>query len=196
MHDQEVEVKLAVGDLATIEQKLGELGAHLKAERVYERNVRYENAARTLTKEGKVVRLRQDKRARLTWKEPSDERDEAVNIRTELEVTISDFDAMDAILQKLGYAPSWIYEKYRTTYELDGCEITLDEMPYGHFVEIEGERDQLAAVQAKIGLADAKNIPQSYSALFEGLKEKLKLSFNDLTFDNFREVTLPAEWWK
>jgi hypothetical protein len=24
----------------------------------------------------------------------------------------------------------------------------------------------------------------------------LKLSFNDLTFDNFREVTLPAEWWK
>lgn len=196
MHAQEVEIKLAVDDLTAIENKLVELGAKLKTERVYERNVRYENADKTLTDAGKVVRLRQDKRTRLTWKEPSGSEDKTVNIRTELEVTVSDFEAMDLILQKLGYFPHWTYEKYRTTYEMNDCEITLDEMPYGNFVEIEGEREKIADLQQILALSEQKNIPQSYSELFRVLKEKQKLSFADLTFDNFRGVTLPATWWK
>ncbi len=196
MHAQEVEIKLAVDDLTTIEKHLVELGAKLKTERVYERNVRYENADKTLTDAGKVIRLRQDKRTRLTWKEPSGSEDKTVNIRTELEVTVSDFETMDLILQKLGYFPHWTYEKYRTTYELNECEITLDEMPYGNFVEIEGEREKIVDLQQILALSEQKNIPQSYSELFRGLKEKQKLSFDDLTFDNFRGVTLPATWWK
>ena len=31
-----------------------------------------------------------------------------------------------------------LYEKYRTTYSLGDVLVTLDEMPYGHFSEIEG----------------------------------------------------------
>jgi adenylate cyclase, class 2 len=197
MHDQEVEIKLAVDDLAAVEQKLKSVGATLKAERVLERNVRYENAEKTLTEQHKVVRMRQDTRARLTWKEPNaGTQDESANVRTELEVTVSDYDVMDVILQKLGYAPHWRYEKYRTTYTLNDCEVTLDELPFGSFVEIEGERDQLATIQQMLNLADHKNIPQSYSELMRLLKEKIDLSFDDLTFENFRGVSVPAAWWK
>ena len=35
--------------------------------------------------------------------------------------------------KSLGYVISMIYEKYRTTYELDGVLVTLDEMPCGDF---------------------------------------------------------------
>lgn len=47
---------------------------------------------------------------------------------------------MTNLLQELGYVVSEVYEKYRTTYKLNVLQITLDEMPYGMFVEIEGRR--------------------------------------------------------
>ena len=187
----ETEVKVYVTDLASIEQRLQALGAHLTAPRVYERNVRYENAANSLTKNDKVLRLRMDSRARLTYKEPIKATDDGISSRTELEVTVSDFETMDALLKKLGFYAAWTYDKYRTTYELDGCEIVLDELGFGLFVEIEGDAESIEAMLAKLDLTAAKRIPASYSVLFFRVKRQLGLNFDDLTFENFKGVTIP-----
>ncbi len=191
MANTETEVKIRVSDLQPIEAALKTAGATLKAERVYERNVRYENAENTLTNTGRVVRLRQDTRVRLTYKEPSSQSTANVTTRTELEVTVSDYDTMDLILQKLGYHSAWLYEKYRTTYELGDAEIVLDEMPYGSFIEVEGDAESIEKVLQAIHLGDAKRLIGSYSDWFFRIKTALGLSFNDLTFDNFREVSVP-----
>ena len=188
----ETEVKIKVDDLAAVERKLHDLDAERKAERVYERNVRYEDAGNTLTPTARVLRLRQDTRVRLTYKEPHDLANEKVGARTELEVTISDFDTMDLLLQKLGYHAAWIYEKYRTTYKRHGCEVVLDELPFGPFVEVEGEADAIERVLAELGLQDAPRSTESYSDLFFRVKDRLGLAFRDLTFENFRNVSVPA----
>ena len=65
----ETEIKLYVPDLKQVEQRLEKAGATLKAARVFERNVRYDDAEHTLTPQGKVIRLRQDTRVRLTYKD-------------------------------------------------------------------------------------------------------------------------------
>ena len=187
----ETEVKVYVTDLVPIEQRLQALGAHLTAPRVYERNVRYENAANSLTKNDKVLRLRMDSRARLTYKEPIKATDDGISSRTELEVTVSDFETMDALLKKLGFYAAWTYDKYRTTYEMDGCEIVLDELGFGLFVEIEGDAESIEAMLAKLDLNTAKRIPASYSVLFFRVKRQLGLNFDDLTFENFKGVTIP-----
>src|SRR5689334_8199769 len=98
---------------------------------------------------------------------------------------------MNAILEKLGYHTAMVYEKYRTTYELDGVEIVLDEMPYGNFVEIEGERAAIEWLIERLELQKAPRIPASYTALFARVKLALKLDAQDLTFDNFRGVSVP-----
>jgi adenylate cyclase class 2 len=173
-----------------VQVRLERLGAKLIAPRVYERNVRYENTEKTLTPAGIVVRLRQDTRARLTYKEDAVVQDGIVS-RTELEVEVSDFAAMQTILAKLGYHPHMVYEKYRTTYELDGAEIVLDEMPYGNFVEIEGDAPVIDTLVKRLGLEDAVRCDGSYATLFERVKAHLGLTFNDLTFDNFKGVDVP-----
>ena len=66
---QEVEVKLYTPDLALVRVALEKAGAVLTKPRVFERNLRYENAAGTLTAQGVVLRLRQDDKAKLTYKE-------------------------------------------------------------------------------------------------------------------------------
>jgi adenylate cyclase class 2 len=189
-NNTETEVKLYVPHLEWVQVQLERSGAKLTAPRVYERNVRYENAAKSLTANGIVVRLRQDTRARLTYKEGGSAQDGIVS-RTELEVEVSDFDTMQTILDKLGYHPHLVYEKYRTTYELDGAEIVLDEMPYGNFVEIEGESAQIEKVVQRLGLGNTPRMAGSYTALFERVKSRLGLTFDHLTFKNFKGISVP-----
>ena len=158
---------------------------------VYERNVRYEDAENNLTHSHRVLRLRQDTRTRLTYKEPVKQAFEGVQARVELEVTVSDFEMMDTILGKLGFMSAWTYEKYRTTYTLFGAEVTLDEMPYGNFTEVEGPRDAIERVLAVLFTGEFTRIQASYSDIFFRVKQRMHLTMNDLTFDNFKGITVP-----
>jgi len=192
----ETEVKIAVTDLDAIRQRLEAAGAALRAPRVFERNVRYEDAAGTLTPNDIVLRLRQDATARLTYKAPPDaDTALAENVRTrfEAEVTVSDFDTMDIILRRLGFVPYVVYEKYRTTYRLGAAEVVLDEMPFGPFIEVEGTASAIDQALDALGLADAPRILDSYLVLFERVKAALALDAHDLTFDNFAGVDVPPE---
>lgn len=192
----ETEVKIWVADLAEIERRLKSAGAVLHAARVYERNVRYEDADDSLTPDDRVLRLRQDTRVRLTYKEPGLSGTAGVISRTELEITVDNFETADLLLQKLGYHPAWVYEKYRTTYQLGDCEVVLDELPFGNFIEVEGEPAAIEQTLAAIGLAQAQRITASYSELFFLGKTMLGLDFRDLTFENFRGVRVPDEFFK
>lgn len=191
-HDyQEVEVKLYTPDLDDIARRIQNIGGICHKPRLYERNVRYENANRTLAAKGIVVRLRQDDRIRLTYKEP-DTADQGILSRYEVEVDVSDFDAMQTILGKLGYHPYMIYEKYRTTYRLGDAEIVLDQMPYGNFTEIEADAETIENIIQQLGLETCPRIPYSYARLFDFVRHHLQLEFTDLTFANFAGLDVPA----
>jgi adenylate cyclase class 2 len=192
-HLIETEVKLYTPDPGALVSRIIAAGAVLESERIYERNIRYENAAETLTASGIVVRLRQDTRVRLTYKEPHNGGPDGVTTRFEAEVTVDDFDTMDVILQKLGYFPHVIYEKYRTTYRLGEVEITLDEMPYGNFIEIEGPALAIESTLAALDLSGEPRILEGYMVLFDWVKAALGLDVHDLTFENFKGVSVPPE---
>jgi adenylate cyclase, class 2 len=187
----ETEVKIYVNNLEAVAGRLQAAGAILLTPRVFERNIRYENADESLTARGIIVRLRQDHRNRLTYKEPSKAHEDGLTTRFEAEVEIDDFDTMALILERLGYHPHTTYEKYRTTYTLDGAEIVLDELPYGDFVEIEGQPDNIHRVIDKLGLIMAQRYRDNYLALFDNVRHNLGLPFQHLTFDNFRGINVP-----
>ena len=184
---QEIEVKLLTPDLALVRKALEKAGATLKTPRVFERNLRYENAAGTLTDEGIVLRLRQDDKAKLTFKSGEGSVD-GVFRRFEAEVVVSDFETMEVILQRLGYVVALVYEKYRTTYTLGDAEIVLDELPYGNFTEIEADEATIVRVVAELGLGGYRRMSGSYTGIFAELKVKLDLEMRDLSFAEFAGV--------
>jgi len=190
----ETEIKLHVPDLQAAEMRLIAAGAALKAPRVFERNLRYDRADGSLSVSAVVLRLRQDTRVRLTYKEDLPETEKTnsgVSSRFEAEVEISDFEAMDTILRKLGYTPYMVYEKYRTTYTLYGAEVTLDELPVGRFVEVEGDESAIDQVIVAAGLGDALRMPSSYTTIFKRVQQRLGLRFTNITFANFEGVSVP-----
>ena len=184
---QEVEVKLYTPDLDAVKQALQAAGATLVKPRVFEWNLRYDSAAGSLTAAGIVLRLRQDEAVKLTYKaDASIER--GIVSRFEAEVEVADFKTMDVILRRLGYEVALIYEKYRTTYTLEGAEIVLDELPFGNFTEIEGDAATIERVVAMLALGGERRMTGSYADIFVDVKARLGLDVRDCTFDAFAGV--------
>jgi len=193
MNNQELEVKFYIADLGGIERRLQALGAHFVTPRQHEINLRFDTPDGELAAGYRVVRLRQDDAARLTFKGPS-QYDDGVRRRQEIEFVVSDFAAAHAFLEALGYIVSMMYEKYRTTYELAGVHITLDEMPYGTFIEIEGpDTASIRSVHERLGLDWERRVPDSYTVLFERLRLALGLPFKDLSFANFAGLNISMD---
>jgi adenylate cyclase class 2 len=192
--NEELEVKFFLDNLAGVEARVRALGANRISMRTYEINLRFDTPDGQLSSSQKVLRLRQDSSARLTFKGPSQNRQD-VTARQEIEFVVGDFGAARKLLEALGYAVSVIYEKHRTTYDLEGVKITLDEMPYGNFCEVEGPDPQtIQAVALRLGLDWSTRVMDSYLAMFHCLKDQQGLAFRDLTFKNFEHLHItPAD---
>jgi adenylate cyclase, class 2 len=107
---------------------------------------------------------------------------------------VSDFRAAQAFIEALGYQVNMIYEKRRATYDLGELHISLDEMPYGDFVEIEGpDPESIQAVSQGLGLRWELSVAESYSMLFDRVKIGRGLAFRDLSFENFRELPVSPQ---
>ena len=134
---KELEVKFLLSNLGRLENRLKGIGASCVQHRTYESNLRFDTPDRELTQTFQILRLRQDSAARVTYKGPGEEEGGAC-LRQELEITVNDFAIAQSLFEALGYQVVFMYEKYRTAYAMDEVVVTLDEMPYGSFVEIEG----------------------------------------------------------
>jgi adenylate cyclase class 2 len=161
----EIEKKYRVteGEVARLRAALRELGARDEGE-AFEENTVY--AGHNLASGSRALRLRREgARALLTMKERPDSEPEAVKRRREIETEVSDADAVAAILDALGYRPALVYEKRRTTYQLGGAEVVLDELPFGWFVEIEGDEADILDAERRLELASAEHVHETYPEL-------------------------------
>lgn len=189
---QETEAKFYVQDLSRIKSQLEKLSAQVVQDRVLETNIRFDFPGATLRAQGRVLRLRRDTEVRLTYKSAS-LNEQGVLSRDEIEFVVEDFEKAQRFLEALGYQKLVYYEKYRTTYELNKTHIMLDELPYGDFVEIEGETvESIRSLADQLDLRWATAIGTSYNALFERVQGALKLSLQDLSFANFENIQVQA----
>ncbi|MBI4761451.1 MAG: class IV adenylate cyclase [Chloroflexota bacterium] len=202
---EETEAKFYVRDLKRIESRLRQWEARLIQPRLLERNIRFDLPDNRLRSEGRVLRLRQDTAARLTYKGKSANH-QGVLKRTEIEFVAEDFEKARQFLEALGYRRLFYYEKYRTTYGLTqpsevfeasegSVHVMLDELPYGTFVEIEGETvESIQAAAEKLALKWECAIPTSYHVLFDRLCRKYPaLDAADLSFAALQGMTITAE---
>ena len=190
--DQELEVKFYLSKRMEMEAKLNALG-QLSAPRVHEINLRLDTAKLSLLASGKLLRLRQDSRARVTYKGPGSE-EGGVRLRQELEFTVSDFDTARALFEALGYQVYMMYEKYRTTYQLKNVEVALDEMPTGDFLEIEGpDSESIRNAAQQLELTWETRILDSYTVLFARTRAQMGFDFRDLSFENFKGISITPQ---
>ena len=191
MQNLEIEVKFYLADIEGMRNKILKLGAKSKG-RLFETNILYEDKNNSLIKKKSLLRLRQDEKTTFTLKSSPPVKSKDYKIVNELEVEVSDFATMGQILQMLDFHPEQKYEKWRETIVLDQTVFCLDRMPYGDFLEIEGQEKDIRYYASRFGLNWQKRIIFNYLTIFEIMRKNLNLDFNDLTFNNFETVDVDA----
>jgi len=180
---RENEIKLPVSSVPGARRQLAANGFRIKRRRVFERNLIFDTPAGELRTQRKLLRLRQaGNRAAVTFKGPADPGKH--KSREELEVEIAVLPELQAILERLGFRVSFIYEKYRTEFaQPDGEGVaTLDETPIGAFLELEGPPEWVDRAAALLGFDERDYITLSYGALYRDFQEREGKSERDMCF--------------
>jgi adenylate cyclase class 2 len=183
-YHHENEIKFNIKDIKGIENRLKKLGASLLHPRTLERNYRFDTKDNRLSANHEVLRLRLDSNQWITYKKNESSK-EGVQIRNEIEFSISDLSTAKLLLEAIGFQVFQIYEKYRTVYALNGTEVMLDELPFGSFVEIEGSYIQSIIKTAQdLQLNLDLKIDLSYMEIFAALCQETEQQSNKCLSEN------------
>src|SRR5271165_5083010 len=178
---QEVEIKFLVHDHKGLERKLREHGFREETPSTHEVNTLYDLPGQQLRSKGELLRLRNyGGKWRLTHK--AKVKLGRHKSRGELETGTSDGEKMDAILRALGYAPSFVYEKFRAEWSDGEGHVVLDHTPIGDLAEIEGKSRWIDRIARELGVTSQDYITKSYAELFFDWKRNTGSKAQNMTF--------------
>jgi adenylate cyclase class 2 len=158
----EKKYRLTAAQRRSVIQRLSKMGAKLKGTE-FEENILY--SGHGVEPGRSVLRLRRiGKRAILTFKERLPGKS-SVKQQREDETEVADAEALDTILQAIGFEPAVIYEKRRTTWHLKAAEVVLDELPFGQYMEIEASESKIGEVEKELAVKGLKSENATYPSL-------------------------------
>jgi|ERR1043166_2745488 adenylate cyclase class 2 len=160
----EIEKKYRIDKKRLVElaAKLIELGAAFSYE-IFEEN--YLHRGGELEGRAAFLRLRKTNSVNtLTYKEKVVTNGDFKQ-QIEFETVVSDVDATEHIIEKLGYRLSVVYEKHRKAWHLGEVEIVLDELPFGYFMEIEGSMKDILKTEKLLKATDLEVEARGYPRL-------------------------------
>lgn len=203
--NHEIEIKLAVSDVARLVARLRTMGAK-RLVRFYEHNTLFDTADGQLQRLSSILRIRCESktgdgpgsRAKkrtgdppkglLTFKGPiPGDRNlcSRYKERQEIEFRVRNAARFARVLRRIGMRPWFQYEKYRTKYRVHretGFHLDLDETPIGVFLELEGSRRAIDRMAKALGYSKRDYITASYFELYAAHCSKKRLRVSNMVF--------------
>ncbi len=192
----ERELKFICSDVRETEQKIYELGGKRLASWYFEKNLVLDDAEGRLWAGNRLLRLRRaGERSKLTLKSPaSSEADPNLKVWREMEVELGDMDSMLSIFSSLGLSVSWHYEKFRSKWMLSSCVVCLDILPFGRFLELEGDKEAIHECAKYLDLDLEQGSKKSYYELYREIYFPEGLStFQGFVFDAGEKLNIAGE---
>jgi len=173
---REVELKAIVDDLPMRRAKIEDAGASLSFEgKLSDR--RYDSAARELSGRDEVLRVRRYVSAAATktvldWKGPTEIRD-VYKVREELTTQVDDFDALEKILENLGFELLGEIDRTIAQYQLGGATVRFETYPrMDVLVEVEGEPASIEEAIEALGMPRGTFSSERLAAFVEGFQRR------------------------
>jgi adenylate cyclase class 2 len=155
-----------------------------------QKTVRFDTTNHDLENKGVFIRVRAEgEENTITLKEKIGN-DETVRQRKETEFKIEDLDKMSYIIEKLGFDYVLIMEKYRIELTYKNSHVCIDEMPFGFYVEIEGEEAEINAITQELGFKPEEKIIVTYWDLFEDWKKEKNIQTDNIVFQEGHKSSL------
>jgi len=178
----EQEVKLAFDNAEAARRAVQTAGGRLVASRRLIEDRLFDFADARLRRAGSTLRTRRDGAGgMLTFKGPI--QPGPVKSREELETRVDDVAVLEAALHAMGFVQTFRAQKYREEYDVGLARVTIDEAPFGVFVEIEAQPDEIERVTLTLGRRPSDYRLESYPALWRQWCEAQGRAGGDMLFD-------------
>ena len=185
----ENEVKIRIEDLEDFLRRLEKLRPRVLSERHFEDNFVLDFPDRAIASRQCLIRVRiTDNTSLLTFKGPPLPQG-LFKTREELESTVGSGPVVLAILQQIGLAVWFRYQKYRREYRIVAgrkpateIHVALDETPIGTFAEFEGSGVGIKQLARRMGLRQSQFLRDSYAALYVQFCAARGLPVRHMTF--------------
>jgi predicted adenylyl cyclase CyaB len=163
---EEIEIKFAVKDTKAVTEKLRKLGFRIAVGRHREKNYLFDDSGGSLQNSGKLLRIRKTPSSQtLTYKGPISTTSK-LKRRDEIECRIEDADVLMRILQETGFHVETEYSKYRTVFDKDRFNVSLDETEAGNYLEVEGpSEEEVMKLGEKLGYSEKDFVRRTYAEL-------------------------------
>jgi len=166
----EIEIKVEIDNLENFISKLLKTNAKFLG-RDFQRTVRMETPNMDLEKKKLFLRVRSGFGNIVTLKVKNKDNKNFMQ-RDEYETEVKDIDTLSEIFSILGFSKRLILEKYRVNFLFKEVKISIDELPFGIYVELEGDENYINEVAEELGLDTTKGITVTYWDLFEDYKKQ------------------------
>jgi predicted adenylyl cyclase CyaB len=163
---EEIEIKFVVKDTKSITEKLRKLGFKIAVGRHQEKNFLFDDVSGNLQRAGKLLRIRKTPSSQtITYKGPILATSKLKH-REEIECRVEDAETVIRILEEVGFKVRTEYSKYRTVFEKEGFNISLDETEAGNYLEVEGPSDEeITQLGTKLGYSEQDFVRRTYAEL-------------------------------
>jgi len=163
---EEIEVKFRIKETKTVTERLRKLGFRITIGRHREKNYLFDDNAGNLQKAGKLLRVRKTPSSQsVTFKGPISTSSKLKH-REEIECRIDSADTLMRILEESGFKVRTEYSKYRTVFEKDPFNVSLDETEAGNYLEVEGPSDEeITSLGEKLGYSEEDFVRRTYAEL-------------------------------
>jgi len=156
MPNKEIEIKVLGIEKESLEKAVIDVGGkRLPDGLMIVRHFDYPD--KRLRADGKLIRVRSigETIVEFAYKGPKEESGRC-KVRSEVQTLVDDAEVACAILKEVGLVETLYCEKKRTSYDVDGVHIDIDEYPGGIcYAEIEGaSEDEVYGMVEKLGLGD------------------------------------------
>lgn len=167
--EKEIEVKFKINEKDKMKEKLLSLGVSLCEP--YKQTT-YGFFSINSIEKGIFPRIRDEKDDIVLTVKVKPKKETNYFERMEYSMKISSVKEGEEILKVLGFDDVRVFEKVRQEGELLNTKVTLDELYFGNFIEIEGEKEDIENVIIKLGLEDRERITKAYLALEDDYKNR------------------------
>ena len=186
----ETEIKIQWAGEAQRARELIEHRGYREIEsRTLEDDQLFDRASSELRQSDQILRLRQTSSpagavlsAVITYKGPANR--ERYKSREEIEFEVSDASAFSVVLDRLGYRPTFRYQKLRTKFAISGEPgiVTIDETPVGIYLELEGPKDWIDGTAARLGFGPDRYLTASYASIYQEFRLQHRDAPADMIF--------------
>lgn len=167
----EKQVKYKIDNFDFISKKLIEMEA-IFIGGFLEKSIRYDNENLDYSKNGIFLRSKKGIKNVLTLKEIPNIESQSSLERIKTEIEVDDILKLDYLLEKIGLNKKFIMEKYRLYFKYKDNEITIDELPFGLYMEIKGNDNEIKKVIKFLNIKQKNLIKCTYWDIYDRIKDK------------------------